>query len=129
MGKLTLAAAVAACAGIEIAAADAAVLVASKSIQAAVNEAKPGDTIFVPPGTYRETVRVLKDNITILGSEGAIIEANGFTNGIHVGAEIFAQVPNGIPICPAVAVKNFTLIGLTIQSRRERHLFERRRHL
>jgi pectin methylesterase-like acyl-CoA thioesterase len=116
MGKLTLAAAVAACAGIEIASADAAVLVASKSIQAAAIEAKPGDTIFVPPGTYRETVRVLKDNITILGSEGAIIEANGFANGIHVGAEIFAQVPNGIPVCPAIAVKNFTLIGLTIRN-------------
>lgn len=70
MGKLTLAAALAACAAVEIASADAAVLVVFKSIQAAVNEAQPGDTIFVPPGTYRETVRVLKNNITIVGSEG-----------------------------------------------------------
>ena len=53
--------------------------------------------IVVPPRTYRETVHVLKDNITILGSEGAIIDARGFPNGIHVGAEIFGQGPNGIP--------------------------------
>jgi parallel beta-helix repeat protein len=96
----------------------------SKSIQAAVNDAKPGDTIFVPRGTYRETVRVLKDNITILGSEGAIIDASGFANGIHVGADIFARVPPpGIPVCPAVVVKNFTLIGLTIQNAVENGIF------
>src|SRR5436305_1282744 len=103
MGKLTLAAALAACAAVDIASAEAAVLVVTKDIQWAVNSAKLGDTIFVPPGTYRETVRVLKDNITILGSEGAIIDASGFANGIHVGAEIFGPGPNGIPVCPATA--------------------------
>src|SRR5712671_4293690 len=116
MGKLTLAATLAACAAVEIAAAEAAVLAVSKTIQAAVDEANPGDIILVPPGTYRETVRILKDSITILGSEGAIIDASGFANGIHVGADIFGQGPNGIPVCPAVAVRNFTLIGLTIQN-------------
>lgn len=118
MGKLTLtfAAALAACAALGIASADAAFIVVSKTIQAAVDDAKPGDFILVPPGTYRETVRVLKDRITILGSEGAIIDARGFTNGIHVGADIFGQGPNGVPVCPAVAVRNFTLIGLTIQN-------------
>jgi parallel beta-helix repeat protein len=123
MGKLTLAATLAACAAFEIASAEAAVLVVSKSIQAAVNEANPGDTIFVPPGTYRETVRILKDSITILGSEGAIIDARGFANGIHVGADIFGPGPNGIPVCPAVAVRNFTLIGLTIQNARSNGIF------
>jgi parallel beta-helix repeat protein len=116
MGKLTFAAALAVCAAVEIASAEAAVVVVSTTVQAAVNKAKPGDTILVPPGMYRETVRVLKDNLTILGSEGAIIDAHGFANGIHVGADIFGQGPNGIPVCPAVAVKNFTLIGLTIQN-------------
>jgi len=116
MAKLTFAVALAACAAVKIASAEAAVVVVSTTMQAAVNKAKPGDTILVPPGTYRETVRVLKDNITILGSKGAIIDASGFANGIHVGADIFVPVPNGIPICPAVAVKNFTLIGLTIQN-------------
>ena len=116
MGKLALATALAACAAVGIASAEAAIVVVSNTIQAAVSKAKPGDVILVPPGTYRETVRVLKDNITILGSEGAIIDASSFANGIHVGVDIFGQGPNGNPVCPAVAVKNFTLIGLTIQN-------------
>jgi parallel beta-helix repeat protein len=116
MGKLFFAATLAGCAAVAIASAEAAVVVVTATVQAAVNKAKPGDTILVPPGRYRETVRVLKDNITILGSEGAIIDARGFANGIHVGADIFGQGPNGTPVCPEVAVKNFTLIGLTIQN-------------
>ena len=116
MGKLTFAAALAACAAVEIASAEAAVVVVSTTLQAAVNKAMPGEIVLVPPGTYRETVRVLKDNITIVGSESAIIDARGFFNGIHVGADIFGQGPNGAPVCPQVAVKNFTLIGLTIQN-------------
>jgi hypothetical protein len=75
MGKITFAAALVACAGFEIASAEAAIVVVSKTIQAAVDEANPGDIILVPPGTYRETVRVLKDSITILGSKGAVIDA------------------------------------------------------
>jgi pectin methylesterase-like acyl-CoA thioesterase len=61
MAKLTFAVALAACAAVKIASAEAAVVVVSTTMQAAVNKAKPGDTILVPPGTYRETVRVLKD--------------------------------------------------------------------
>jgi parallel beta-helix repeat protein len=114
MGKITFAAALVACVGFEIASAEAAIVVVSKTIQAAVDEANPGDIILVPPGTYRETVRVLKDGVTILGSKGVVIDANGFANGTHVGADIFGRGPNGIPVCPAVAVRNFTLIGLTV---------------
>ncbi|MCB1949872.1 parallel beta-helix domain-containing protein, partial [Nitrosomonas sp.] len=44
-----------------------------QSIQSAVNQAKPGDRIEVYPGTYKETVYVDKDNITI---SGKIIEGN-----------------------------------------------------
>jgi hypothetical protein len=53
MGKITFAAAaLVACAGFEIASAEAAIVVVSKTIQAAVDEANPGDIIVVPPGTY-----------------------------------------------------------------------------
>ncbi len=38
-----------------------------QSIQAAVVQAQPGDTIQVLPGTYKETVFVDKDNIAIIG--------------------------------------------------------------
>jgi parallel beta-helix repeat protein len=121
MRKLTFAAALAACTAIAIASAKATVIFVSGSIQGAVNQAKPGDIILVRPGTYRETVHVLKDDITILGPESAVIDARGFTDGIHVGAEIF--VPGRNPTCPAVAVKNFTLIGLTIKNATNNGIF------
>jgi parallel beta-helix repeat protein len=38
-----------------------------ESIQAAVSKAKPGDTIQVMPGLYKETVYIDKDNIAIVG--------------------------------------------------------------
>ncbi len=38
-----------------------------ESIQAVVSQAKPGDTIQVMPGTYKETVYIDKDNIAIVG--------------------------------------------------------------
>ena len=40
---------------------------AGESVQAAVNKAKPGDTIQVMPGVYRETVFIDKENITLQG--------------------------------------------------------------
>ena len=43
------------------------VVKAGQSIQAAVAQAQPGDTIQVLPGTYKETVFVDKDNIAIIG--------------------------------------------------------------
>ena len=38
-----------------------------ESIQEAVNKAKPGDQIKVMPGTYKETVYIDKDDITLTG--------------------------------------------------------------
>lgn len=38
-----------------------------QSLQTAVSQAKPGDTIQVMPGTYKETVFIDKDNIAIIG--------------------------------------------------------------
>ena len=43
-----------------------------ESIQAAVDAAKPGDTVVVLPGTYREAVCVTTDGIDLRG-EGAVI--------------------------------------------------------
>lgn len=37
------------------------------SIQAAVDAAKPGDTVHVPPGTYYESVTITKDGISLHG--------------------------------------------------------------
>lgn len=55
-----------------------------KSIQEAVNEAQPGDTILVYPGVYKESIYIDKDDITLRGvvEEGAwpILEGEKIRN-------------------------------------------------
>jgi len=89
----------------------------TSTIQAAVDAANPGDTVLVPPGTYRESVLVTRNDITIVGSHTAVIDAEGFGTGIRVGIGRITTV-DGVPVCPALAVKNFTLKGLTIKNAR-----------
>jgi parallel beta-helix repeat protein len=121
MEKLTLTAAILVCVACGIVPANADIVPVSSTIQAAVDAAEPGDIIIVPPGTYHESVRVLKDNITIVGPEKAIIDATGFVNGIHVGADVF--VPSENPVCPAIAVHNFTVTGLTVRNAASNGIF------
>jgi len=120
MGKLVLAA-IAACAAAQIGLAKAHIIQVTGNIQAAVDAANPGDVVLVPPGTYRETVTVLKDNIAITGPKTAIIDASNFANGIHVGAAHFSPGPS--PVCPATAVRNFAVNGLTIQNAGQNGIF------
>jgi hypothetical protein len=84
------------------------------TIQAAVDAAQPGDTILVSPGTYRESVLVTKSHLRIVGSRAPILDAAGFRVGIRVGT---GQISRGgpSPACPPLAVKGFTLEGLTIR--------------
>jgi hypothetical protein len=39
-----------------------------QSIQAAVNQASPGDTVLIKPGVYHQTVQIRTDGITLRGS-------------------------------------------------------------
>ncbi len=39
-----------------------------QSIQSAVDAARPGDTVFLTPGTYRESVRITTSGITLRGA-------------------------------------------------------------
>jgi Right handed beta helix region len=39
-----------------------------QSIQAAINAARPGDTVFVKPGIYHQSVQIRKNGITLRGS-------------------------------------------------------------
>ncbi|HEY6071865.1 MAG TPA: parallel beta-helix domain-containing protein [Anaerolineales bacterium] len=82
------------------------VVVVTTTIQAAVDAANPGDTVRVPPGVYHENVLVMKDNITIKGSRGAILDGTGLpgNSGITVRAPSTARI-NG-----------FSLSGLRIQN-------------
>ena len=87
--------------------ADDKVIVVSTTIQAAVDSAQPGDTVHVPDGTYRENVVVTRDNITIEGSLGAILDGKVLAGdtGIKVAS-----------LDPAKRITGFTLSGLTIQN-------------
>src|SRR6266702_7124990 len=87
--------------------AGAAQLVVTTTIQAAVDLANPGDTVRVPPGVYHENVRVTKNNITINGSPGAILDGTGLTgdSGIRVQS-----------LTPPLRIDGFTLSGLQIQN-------------
>src|SRR6266487_2233855 len=38
------------------------------SIQAAINAARPGDTVFVKPGVYHQSVQIRTNGITLRGS-------------------------------------------------------------
>lgn len=90
-----------------IAANDSRERVVTTTIQAAVDAAQPGDTIRVPPGTYRENVVVSKDNLHLTGSLAAVLDGTGLsgTTGIRVA-----------PAAPATEIDGFRLSGLTIQN-------------
>jgi parallel beta-helix repeat protein len=92
------------------------VIVVDTTIQAAVNAASPGDTVLVPPGRYRESVLVQTSGITIRGSHGAVLDAEGFNNGIRVGTGTFSVGPDGFPVCPPLALHDVTVEGLTVEN-------------
>src|SRR5581483_216205 len=87
--------------------ADAATITATRTIQDAVDRASPGDTIYIPAGTYHEAVRVSKDRITIQGAPGAILDGTR------------APGNTGITVSPSdreSKVNQFTLLGLEIRN-------------
>jgi hypothetical protein len=57
------------------------------TIQSAANAAQPGDTIFVGPGTYRESVTLPK-GVSLISKQGAastVIDAGGYAHGVDGG--------------------------------------------
>ena len=94
--------------------ADAAQIVVTTTIQAAVDQANPGDTVFIGPGIYDEQVVVRTSNLTILGSgiDSTIIRptqvsvnSTGTDIPFPVSAILLIDGANG------VRVKNFTVDG------------------
>src|SRR6266498_4788542 len=87
--------------------AQANIVVVTTTIQAAVNAAQPGDVVRVPPGIYRKNVLVEKDNITIKGQSGAVLDGTGLpgNSGITVRSSSSSARING-----------FKLTGLQIQN-------------
>jgi parallel beta-helix repeat protein len=88
-----------------------------ESIQDAVDQAGPGDTVKVMPGVYTGTpgdpcvVEVSQSGLTLRGSPDAVIDAAGHTFGVCVGE----RAPIGPEGCPAVTVHGFRFEGFTVR--------------
>jgi cytochrome c peroxidase len=86
---------------------------AGESIQAAVDRAKPGDTIRVMPGTYHEEVMVQTDSLTLAGvvegDQRPVLDGQGTrANGVTAVADYFTIT--------GFKVVNYTSNGVTVQT-------------
>ena len=83
---------------------------AYSSIQAAVNAAAPGDTIFICPGTYPEQVVVTTRNLTIRGSGGGSTILRPTT---VVANTTTLTTPVPVPVRPILLIDGVT--GVTVE--------------
>jgi cytochrome c peroxidase len=85
---------------------------AGASIQAAVDQARPGDTIEVEPGTYKESVLVDVDRITLRGlvkdGRRAILDGEGERTDAVIASG------HGFTI-EGLGLRNYTSNGITVQ--------------
>ncbi|TRV78076.1 hypothetical protein FKN01_14295 [Streptomyces sp. 130] len=95
------------------AAAGARVVSPGQSIQAAVDAARPGDTVVVRPGTYRESVRISTPGLTLRGSgdDTVIMPAAGRA----AAGDDCAGAGNGICV---LGTRDDTVDGVTVRSLR-----------
>ncbi|MFC8535944.1 nitrous oxide reductase family maturation protein NosD [Streptomyces sp. NPDC057249] len=104
---------VAAVPSVPAAAAGARVVSPGQSIQAAVDAARPGDTIVVRPGTYRESVRISTPGLTLRGSgdDTVIMPAAGRA----AAGDDCAGAGNGICV---LGTADDTVDGVTVRALR-----------
>jgi hypothetical protein len=98
-----------------------------ESIQAAVDAARPGDTILVKPGTYAEALTITTDDLTLKGSRGTVLtrpddaepcfvfdpEAPPTLEGICVLGEINLETFEVTDPVENTRISGFTIRGFT----------------
>ena len=75
------------------------------TIQAAVNDATPGDTIRVRPGTYTERV-ALEKNVTLVAPDGATIDGTGVGSSDQMSAGITIS-NDSAPVVDGFTIRGF----------------------
>ncbi|HEX6467736.1 MAG TPA: right-handed parallel beta-helix repeat-containing protein [Streptosporangiaceae bacterium] len=94
-----------------------------QSIQAALDAARPGDTVVVRPGTYRENLEMTTDGVTLVGQHAMLeppdvatprrcSEAVGIPNGF--GICVAGTLVNGRPPAVVRPVENVTIRGMIV---------------
>ncbi|MEU7005543.1 right-handed parallel beta-helix repeat-containing protein [Streptomyces sp. NPDC046332] len=85
-----------------------------ESIQQAVDAAKPGDTVVLAPGTYRESVRITTSNVTLRGSTvfpSVLVPGSAATDACaKAGHGICVTGTDGNPV-EGVTVRSLTVRG------------------
>ncbi|MEU9383463.1 NosD domain-containing protein [Streptomyces sp. NPDC048279] len=95
-----------------------------ESIQKAVDAARPGDTVMVLAGTYRQSVRVTKSDLTLSGVGPATVlqpvkkakKARKATSGKAAAGKSCAETGNGICVVGTKSrpVENVTITRMTL---------------
>ncbi|MGW1230358.1 right-handed parallel beta-helix repeat-containing protein [Streptomyces sp. NPDC002530] len=86
-----------------------------QSIQAAVDAARPGETIVVAPGTYRESVLITTPGITLRGAGDRTVIEPGTGTGTARAGNACARAGNGICV---LGTAGHTVDGVALRSLR-----------
>ncbi|MFF4954694.1 right-handed parallel beta-helix repeat-containing protein [Streptomyces chattanoogensis] len=85
---------------------------AEPTIQAAVDAARPGDTVVIPPGVYRESVLITKPRVTLRGAGGKTV----ISPPAERAENACGQQGNGICVIggPGHRLRGVTIRSLTV---------------